>query len=108
MKKIIISLIVSILIVSCNTKNNGSDDLCIVLKDGTTYTIPENKISSYYASICNYMSELHMNTGSLRKSYDRFDMTHKDRIAYATMWLIEQGYERRVIYELEKVARQKD
>lgn len=107
MKNIILAFISSLLLSSCSY-NNTSDDLCIVLNDGTSYTIPESKINSYYAYICIYMENRNINTHSLRKAYDDYDMIHRDRIAYATMWLIEQGYERRVIYELEKVARQKD
>ena len=43
--------------------------------------------------------------GSLNIAYDRLEMTHNDRVAYATLWLIDNGYEDEVIKELRKVCR---
>ena len=53
------------------------------------------------------MENRNINTHSLRKAYDDYDMIHRDRVAYATLWLMQQGYKHkeRVIHELEKVAK---
>lgn len=97
------------LFISCNSasSNDTSRDLSIILNDGTSYSIPESYVNSYYASLSQIIIKNNVRMGSLNFAYDELEMTHNDRVAYATLWLIDNGYEDEVIKELRKVCRKK-
>ena len=102
-------VLMAVLFISCNSasSNDTSRDLSIILNDGTSYSIPESYVNSYYASLSQIIIKNNVRMGSLNIAYDRLEMTHKDRVAYATLWLIDYGYEDEVIKELKKVCRKK-
>lgn len=100
----ILFFMLSFVLFSCQDTSyeKSPNDLCIVIGN-ESFLIPQNSISCYYASlveiVVNYRCQ-----GQLSYPFEIMGMTHNDKVAYTTKYLINKGYGKEVMRELKRVC----